>query len=167
MVLDEGLDVSSLPDTLKEDFKQLNRLEGQYRVTSSLVEAVDLIARKGPTCGFCNVKEETEKMKTFVEEYKPTTTIRKVKVGSALYEEGIRWIQYSGRTALNVMVIGHKNYIKNGQPEKNLDQKRNSLSMDELIIPGSNLFRVGYLDGGTLRQDTWYSWRRTGEEVAR
>ena len=37
----------------------------------------------------------------------------------------------------------------------------------QVIIPGSNLFRVGYMDGGTLRQDTWYSWRRTGEEVAR
>ena len=61
MVLEEGLDISSLPDTLKEDFEQLNQLEGQYRV-----EAVDLITRKGPTCGFCNVKEETEKKKTFV-----------------------------------------------------------------------------------------------------
>ena len=160
-----------LPDTLKEGFKQLNRLQGQYRVTSVLIEDVDLEdlrTRIGPTCGFCNVKEETEKMKTFVEEYKPTTTIRKVKVGSALYEEGIRWIQYSGRTALNVMVIGHKNYIKNGQPKKDFAQKRNSLSMDELIIPGSNLFRVCYMDdGGKLREDTSFSWRRAGEEVAR
>ena len=66
VVLEEGLDVSSLPDTLKEDFKQLNQLEGQYRVTSILIEAVDLSTRIGPTCGFCNVKEETEKKKTFV-----------------------------------------------------------------------------------------------------
>ena len=37
----------------------------------------------------------------------------------------------------------------------------------QVIIPGSNLFCVGYLDKGTLRQDTWYSWRKAGEEVAR
>ena len=69
VVLEEGLDISSLPDTLKEGFKQLNRLEGQYRVTSVLIEDVyleDLRTRIGPTCGFCNVKEETEKKKTFV-----------------------------------------------------------------------------------------------------
>ena len=41
------------------------------------------------------------------------------------------------------------------------------ISLHQVIIPGSNLFRVDYLDGGTLRQDTWYSWRRRGEQVAR
>ena len=90
-------------------------------------------------------------------------------------------------------MLGHTNFNKNGQ----LADSMNLLSMNEVknhflssksvkgesiacckpcpmlisshqvIIPGSNLFRVGYLDGGTLRQDTWYSWRTRGEEVAR
>ena len=90
--------------------------------------------------------------------------MRKVKVGSSPYEEGIRWVEYSGRTVVHCMIFGHKNYIKNGQPHKNM----NSLSMDELIVPGSNLFRVCYMDdGGKLREDTSFSWRRAGEEVAR
>ena len=89
--------------------------------------------------------------------------MRKVKVGSEPYEEGIRWVEYSARTVVHCMIFGHKNYIKNGQPEKNM----NSLSMDKLIIPGSNVFRVCYMDGGKLRQDTSFSWRRAGEEVAR
>ena len=122
MVLDEGLDISSLPDTLKEGFKQLNRLEGQYRVTSYLMEAINLVSlspRKGPPCGFCNVKEETKKRTKIVEEYKPIFTLSKVnlsfryvlpisyfktitgflmtlykvEVGSAMYKEGIRWTE--------------------------------------------------------------------------
>ena len=81
MVLEEGLDTSELPETLKADFDQLNRLEGQYRVTSILMEAIDLedkSPRKGPQCGFCNVKEEAEKMKPVVKHYKPMTTLSKV-----------------------------------------------------------------------------------------
>ena len=73
--------MSRLPETLKEDFERLDRLEGQYRVTSILMEVVnldDLSPRKGPPCGFCNVKEEAEKMKTIVEQYKPMTTLSKV-----------------------------------------------------------------------------------------
>jgi hypothetical protein len=42
-----------------------------------------------------------------------------------------------------------------------------NIQYHQLIIPGSNMLRVGYVDGGTLRQDTWYSWRKAGEEVAR
>ena len=81
MVLEEGLDMSRLPETLKEDFDQLDRLEGQYRVTSILMEVIDLedlSPRKGPPCSFCNVKEEAEKMKMIVEHYKPMTTLSKV-----------------------------------------------------------------------------------------
>ena len=69
MVFEEGLDISSLPETLKEDFSQLDRLEGEYRVTSMLVEAVDLddlSPRKGPSCSFCNVKAVAEKMEETV-----------------------------------------------------------------------------------------------------
>ena len=80
-MLEEGLDTSGLPETLKEDFNQLNRLEGQYRVTSILMEVVDLediSPRKGSPCGFCNVKEEAEKMKPVVKHYKPMTTLSKV-----------------------------------------------------------------------------------------
>ena len=81
MVLEERLDMSRLPETLKEDFDQLDQLEGQYRVTSILMEVIDLedlSPRKGPPCSFCNVKEEAEKMKMIVEHYKPMTTLSKV-----------------------------------------------------------------------------------------
>ena len=81
VVLEERLDMSRLPETLKEDFDQLDQLEGQYRVTSILMEVIDLedlSARKGPPCSFCNVKEEAEKMKMIVEHYKPMTTLSKV-----------------------------------------------------------------------------------------
>ena len=73
--------MSRLPETLKEDFDQLDRLEGQYRVTSILMEVIDmedLSPRKGPPCSFCNVKEEAEKMKMIVEHYKPMTTLSTV-----------------------------------------------------------------------------------------
>ena len=81
MVLEEGLDMSSLPDTLREDFDQLDRLQGQFRVTSILIEVVnvvDMSSGEGPPCGFCNVKEETEKFRTLLEQLKPMTTLSKV-----------------------------------------------------------------------------------------
>ena len=81
VVLKEGLDISSLPGIFKEDFEKLDRLEGQYRVTSYLIEIFDLeelSPRKGPPCGFCDAKEETKKRTQIVEEYKPITTFSKV-----------------------------------------------------------------------------------------
>ena len=81
MVLEEGLDISILPETLKEDFDQLDRLEGQYRVTACLMELGDLevlSSRNGPPCSFCNVKEKLEQMKTLLENLKSTLTISKV-----------------------------------------------------------------------------------------
>ena len=84
MVFQEGLDMGGLPETLKEDLKKVDRLEGQYRVTSILMHDVDsknLNPRKGPPCGFCNVKEVVEDMKkTFVEEYNPMIRLSKVTV---------------------------------------------------------------------------------------
>ena len=73
--------MTSLPDTLKEDFDQLDRLQGQFRVTSILIEVVnvvDMSSGEGPPCGFCNVKEETEKFRTLLEQLKPMTTLSKV-----------------------------------------------------------------------------------------
>ena len=81
MVLEEGLDVSSLPETLKEDFDQVDRLEGQYKVTACLVELGDLevlSSRNGPACSFCNVKEKNEQMKTLLENLKTRLTFSKV-----------------------------------------------------------------------------------------
>ena len=113
MVLEEGLDIGSLPETLKEDFKQLEQLEGQFRLTRVLVEPVDFESspRKGPICDFCNVKVQAEEMKEMVEEFKPTKTLSKVilsdivaffypsllkvEVGSAMYKKGIRWTVFS------------------------------------------------------------------------
>ena len=81
MVIEQGLDISSLPETLKEDLEQLDRLEGQYRVTSYHIEVFeleDLSPREGPPCSFCNAKERTEEgMKTMVDN-KPLTTFYKV-----------------------------------------------------------------------------------------
>ena len=81
VVIEERLDISSLPETLKEDFEQLDRLEGQYRMTSYHTEVFDLEdlgPRKGPPCSFCNAKERTEEgMKTMVDN-KPLTTFYKV-----------------------------------------------------------------------------------------
>ena len=81
MVLEEGLDISILPETLKEDFDQLDRLEGQYRVTACLMELDDLevlSSRNGPPCSFCNVKENAEHAKTILENIKPIITFSKV-----------------------------------------------------------------------------------------
>ena len=80
MVLEEGLDISSLPETLKEDFEQLDQLEGQYRVTGMLAEDLeDLSPGKGsPPCGFCNTKDLAKYWTQFVENYKPMITFSKV-----------------------------------------------------------------------------------------
>ena len=147
--------MSSLPETLKEDFNQLDRLQGQFRVTSFLIEVVDvfdLSSRKGPPCGFCNVKEEMEMLKTLVEQQKPMITFSKVEVGSALYKEGIRWTEtgQADTSMTSYMVLGHTKFNKNSQRNKIL------FSMNKLIIPDSNLFHIGFVDGRTLRQDTWY-----------
>ena len=80
MVFEEGLDISSLPETLKEDFNQLDMLEGEYRVTSMLVDVTDLedlSQRKGPPCGFCNDKEVANMVRKFVW-HELVTTVSKV-----------------------------------------------------------------------------------------
>ena len=80
-MLEEGLDTSTLPETLREDFEQLRRFEGTYRVTSGLIEFVGVEVsspRKGFPCGFCNAKAVEEKMMNIVELYKPMTTLSKV-----------------------------------------------------------------------------------------
>ena len=81
MVLEEGLDVSILPETLKEDFNQVDRLKGRFRVTNFLMEVADLedlSPRRGRPCGLCNVKEEAERMKKIVKDCKTMTTLSKV-----------------------------------------------------------------------------------------
>ena len=81
MVLEDGLDISNLQDTLKEDFEKLDRLESQYLVTSFHMEIGDLevlSARNGPPCTFGNVKEEAEKINTIVVHHKPMMTFSKV-----------------------------------------------------------------------------------------
>ena len=37
----------------------------------------------------------------------------------------------------------------------------------QMIIPGSEVFHVGFMENGTLRQDIYYSWRKSGEDKAR
>ena len=115
MVFEEGLDISGLPEVLKEDLKQLDQLEGQFRLTSRvLLEPVDLdqsSPRKGPTCGFCDVKvlkaEEEMGIHFLAKKFKLMKTLSKVilsdivgffyqsllkvEVGSAMYKKGIRW----------------------------------------------------------------------------
>ena len=81
VVFEEGLDISSLPEALRKDFEELDRLEGQYRVTSDLMEAVDLeklSPRTGPPCGFCDVKKQEEDMNEMVEREKTIKTLSKV-----------------------------------------------------------------------------------------
>ena len=81
MVFEKGLDISSLPETLKKDFNQLDRLEGQYRVISILLEAFDLedlSLRKGSQCRVCDVKGHAKGIREFAEEVKPMIIISKV-----------------------------------------------------------------------------------------
>ena len=115
LVLEEGLNINSLPETLKEDFNQLDRLEGEYKVTGFLTEDLeDLSPGEGsPPCGFCNSKDVARYLTELVDYYKPTITlfkvilsdwsqlmgsriddVYKVNVGSALYKKGIRWTEY-------------------------------------------------------------------------
>ena len=86
MVFEEGLDMGGLPETLKEDFEKVDRLEGQYRVTSFLFEDVNLedeSPRKGPPCVRCSVKGAVESIKkTFVEKYNPMIRLSKVTVSN-------------------------------------------------------------------------------------
>ena len=87
VVLEEGLDISCLPETLKGDFKQLDRLEGQFRMTSYHIEVFDLedlSPRKVPPCSFCNSKERAKKGMKIMEDYKPLTTFYKVILGELL-----------------------------------------------------------------------------------
>ena len=86
VVFEEGLDMGGLPETLKEDFEKVDRLEGQYRVTSFLFEDVNLedeSPRKGPPCVRCSVKGAVESIKkTFVEKYNPMIRLSKVSVSN-------------------------------------------------------------------------------------
>ena len=88
MVFEEGLDISSLPEALKEDFKKLDQLEGQYRLTSVLMEAADLLElspRKGPQCSFCGVKKQAERMNELVEKFRLMKTLSKVSLSCDLF----------------------------------------------------------------------------------
>ena len=88
MVFEEGLDISSLPEALKEDFEKLDQLEGQYRVTSILMEAVDLEEfnpRKAPPCSFCDVKKQADEMNEMVEQFKMVKTLSKVILSAILW----------------------------------------------------------------------------------
>ena len=174
MVLEERLDISSLPETLKEDFDELDRLEGQYRVTSCLMEVgdlEDLSPGKEPPCGFCNVNHMSKYWTELVEDHKAIITFSKVEVGSALYKNGVRWTEIMESESMGKydgehMVLGHTNFHQHTQWINNTDFT-DFISMNKLIIPFSSIFRLGYVDGRTLRQDTWYSWRRRYWEEAR
>ena len=76
MVFEEGLDISSLPETLKKDFKPLYQLEGQYRVTMIRMKLVG--ERKYPLCPLSDVEENLDSMRRIVEEEKPMITLSKV-----------------------------------------------------------------------------------------
>ena len=79
VVLDRGLDMSGLPETLKEDFKQLKRVEGHYRVTGCITEDLeDLSPGKDPSCGFCNANNLAKYLTEMVEYYNPMITLSKV-----------------------------------------------------------------------------------------
>ena len=159
VVLEEGLDRSGLPETLKEDFDELDKLKGQYRVTSFLIEDVDvedLSPREGPPCFFCNAKRYNDGWAELVENNKTMITLSKVD-----HRNGMSYIECMesesiGKHNGQCIVLGHTNFIKNAHAGRNI----NFLSMNKLIVPFSNIFRLGYVDGRTLRQDTWYTWRR-------
>ena len=76
MVFEEGLDISGLPETLKEDFKPLDRLEGQYRVTTIIMEVVRE-EKEGPLCP-CSTPSREEVWQTIVEQEKPMIRLSKV-----------------------------------------------------------------------------------------
>ena len=159
VVLEEGLDTSGLPETLKEDFYELDKLEGRYKVTSFLTEDVnveDLSLREGPPCFFCNAKRYNDGWAELVENNKTMITLSKVD-----HRNGMSYIECMesesiGKHNGQCIVLGHTNFIKNAHAGRNI----NFLSMNKLIVPFSNIFRLGYVDGRTLRQDTWYTWRR-------
>ena len=73
-----------MPNFYLFHFEKVNRLEGQYRVTSFLIKVVnseELSQRKGPPCVWCSAKELMEFMKkTFVEHYNPMMKLSKVTV---------------------------------------------------------------------------------------
>ena len=87
-----------------------------------------------------------------------------------MYKEGVRWTEclesgyQVGKPDVSHMVLGHTNLNKNSQWT---NMRSTNMSMKKLIIPFSTLFRLGYVDGRTLRQDTWYSWRRRYCETPR
>ena len=88
MVLEEGLDISNLPETLKKDFEKLNQLEGKFRLTRVLMEAVDLgelSPRKAPPCSFCDVKKQADEMNEMVEQFQMVKTLSKVILSAILW----------------------------------------------------------------------------------
>ena len=69
--------MAGLPETLKDDFEKVDRLEGQYRVTGFFTEELEDLS-PGSSCWFCNVDHVTSALTQFVEDYKPMTTLSKV-----------------------------------------------------------------------------------------
>ena len=81
VVLEDGLDISSLPGTLKEDFNQLVQLEGWYRVTGLIMEDVDLedlSPGRALSCGFCDSKAATERISKILVDKKMMYRLSKV-----------------------------------------------------------------------------------------
>ena len=119
--------MSSLPETLKEDFDQLARLEGRYWVTSFFTEELEDLEDLRP-CDKCDVEKQVKHGAKTIEKIKPMITFSKVilltvlnvcdqemtykvEVGSALYRKGVRWTEFMdseiGKHDLNYMVLDY------------------------------------------------------------
>ena len=72
-MLEKGLNMSSLPETLKEDFDQLVRLEGHYWVTSFFTEELEDLEDLRP-CDKCDVEKQVKHGAKTIKKIKPMIT---------------------------------------------------------------------------------------------
>ena len=90
MAVQEKLDLTVLPENLRDELDLIDHLEGRYRITSYLQDAVadinNLAPRKSPLC-HQNRHDLAEKL----EREKPVMVVKKVNPGSKMYKMGIRW----------------------------------------------------------------------------
>ena len=90
MAVQEKLDLTVLPENLRDELDLIDQLEGRYRITSYLQDAVadmnNLAPRKSPPC-----HQTRHDLAEKLEREKPVMVVKKVNPGSKMYKMGIRW----------------------------------------------------------------------------
>ena len=119
MAFEEALDIGSLPKTLQDDFKKIEKLEGRYLVTN-IIQELDWTGlywswdsaktKSDPLCLHPGIKLlDHDEILRQLDLYRLELVVTKEDKGTTLYKEGFRWTSYTdsscGQSKVDHLVI--------------------------------------------------------------